>query len=68
MAMQYKNSSLVAVVMGAIDEGLDAVEPVSMCIFVAEKPRWATLPEGVKSFDEWHDTHVYPTSRSNDTK
>lgn len=51
--MVYNDSEHVAIAVGCIDEGIENVPAVSMCIFVAEKPEWAELPAGVPCYVEF---------------
>lgn len=41
------NPTEVGLVLGCIDEGVDQVPPLQMCIWVKEKAAWTILPSGV---------------------
>jgi len=51
ISMSYHGDPEIGIAVGCIDEGVDLINPVKMCIYVREKPAWAQLPQGVPAFD-----------------
>lgn len=58
ISMVYNGSGQVAISIGCIDDGIENVPKVSMCIYLKDKPQWADLPEGVPCYAEFSDSKL----------